>query len=98
MMHAVGRELSGWQILYTPYYANRLLESLRPTGLLERTVLGGELRRQTEEYLADHRLPLDPAGQIGGDDPAVTRSALIVPQKKPRRALLLVHQRGNHPP
>jgi len=93
MMHAVGRALCGWQTFYTPYYADRLLESLRPTGFLERTVLGGELRRRTVQYLVEQGLPLDPAGQTGGYDLVVTCSDLIV-QKNIRGVPIVLVQEG----
>src|SRR5262245_22507476 len=93
MMHAIGRELAEWQVAYTPYYADRWLESLRPTGLLERTVLGGELRRLTERYLAEQNLVLDGEGRSGGYDLVVTCSDLIV-QKNIRRLPIVLVQEG----
>src|SRR5262245_61525837 len=93
MMHSIGRQLEGWECAYTPYYADRWLESFRRTGLLERSVLGGELRRRTERYLVEQRLPLDTGGRRGPYDLVVTCSDLIV-QKNIERAPIVLVQEG----
>src|SRR5262249_17365633 len=48
MLHAIGRELTGVDAYYTPHYCDGYLEGLRRAGLLDRTVLGGPLKKLTE--------------------------------------------------
>ncbi len=78
MMHEIGSHLAQHNCFYTPYYCDGLLRWLGRSGLLEFTVLGGELRRLTERYLDQHRLPRDERGRQGPYDLIVTCSDLVV--------------------
>jgi hypothetical protein len=62
-------------------------------GWLDFTVLGGNFRRQTEQYLADNNLPIDWRGQQREYDLYVTGSDLLV-QKNIRNKKVILVQEG----
>ena len=92
MMHEIGGHLAEHDCFYTPYYCDGLLRWLGRSGLLEFTVLGGELRRLTERYLDQHRLPRDERGKQGPYDLIVTCSDLVVQKNVRGRPLVLVQE------
>lgn len=91
-MHEIGGHLAPHDCFYTPYYCDGLLRWLGRSGLLEFTVLGGELRRLTERYLDQHGLPRDERGQQGLYDLIVTCSDLVVQKNVRGRPLVLVQE------
>ncbi|MCA9971695.1 MAG: hypothetical protein KC425_15830 [Anaerolineales bacterium] len=95
MTHAVARHLQGaYDCHFTPYYADGLLAWLARRGLLDFTVLGGAFRRQTDAYLAEHRLPVDFGGRRHGPyDLIVTTSDLLV-QRNLRHGKVILIQEG----
>ena len=79
MVHAVGRHLEReFHCSYSPYYAGGILDWAAGKGFLDFTVLGGPMRRQTEQYLARERLPVDYRGSRGPYDLVVSASDLVV--------------------
>lgn len=92
MMHEIGRHLGHHDCFYTPYYCDGLLDWLRRNGLLEFTVLGGELRRRTDRYLQDCGLPLDERGRQGNYDLIVTCSDLVVQRNIRSKPVVLVQE------
>lgn len=92
MMHEVGSHLRHHDCYYTPYYCDGLLHWMSRNGLLDFTVLGGMLRRKTERYLHEHRLPLDERGADGRYDLVVTCSDLIVQRNVRGKPLVLVQE------
>jgi hypothetical protein len=93
MMHEIGRHFGAHDCFYTPYYSDGLLHWASRNGLLDFTVLGGRMRRLTDEYLDCHRLPRDERGRQGPYDLVVTCSDLIV-QRNIRRSPLVLVQEG----
>src|SRR5712692_1403947 len=92
MMHEIGSHLAQHDCFYTPYYCDGLLRWLGRSGLLEFTVLGGELRRLSERHLDQHRLPRDERGKQGPYDLIVTCSDLVVQKNVRGRPLVLVQE------
>src|SRR5215471_925979 len=92
MMHEIGSHLSQHDCFYTPYYCDGLLHWLGQRGMLEFTVLGGEMRRLTEGYLDHHRLPRDERGLRRPYDLVLTCSDLVVPRNVRGKPLVLVQE------
>jgi hypothetical protein len=92
MLHAVARELPEHECVFTPYYADGLLRRAAEAGWLEFTILGGQARRRTLAYLAQHGLACDERGACGPYDLIVTGSDLIVPDNARARPLVLVQE------
>src|SRR5262245_5219472 len=92
MMHAIGRHLSAHRCVYTPYYADGLVRWATRRGYLDRTVLGGAMRRDTDAYLAREELPVDEGGVNGPYDLVVTGSDLLVQRNVRGRPMVLVQE------
>lgn len=92
MMHEIARHLAHHECLFTPFYSDGLLKWLSGKGLLEFTVMGGAMRRMTDDYLERHRLPLDTGGLRGRYDLVVTCSDLVVQRNIRHRPIVLVQE------
>ncbi|HBZ72255.1 MAG TPA: hypothetical protein DEP35_22000 [Deltaproteobacteria bacterium] len=92
MMHQIGRHLTGHECFYTPFYTDGLLHFLSRRGLLDFTILGGEMRRMTDAYLRDEGLPLDERGRRGGYDLVVSGTDLLIQRNVRGRPLVLVQE------
>lgn len=93
MMHAIGRALApDADCWYTPFYCDGFLERLRRLGFLEMTVMGGQQRRRTDDYLAREGLPLDPQGESRDYDLVVTCSDLLIQKNIRKRRVILVQE------
>jgi hypothetical protein len=97
-LHQIAQRLPDYDCVYTPYYADGVLEIARRAGGLEFTILGDKLRRRCLEYLQRHALPLDLWGQGGGYDLVVTCSDLVVPRNLEPYPIVLVQEGILDPP
>lgn len=94
MMHAIGKHLGfRYDCFYTPYYTDGPLRHLKPLGLLDMTIMGGQMRALTDRYLAHEGLPLDEGGRNGPYDLVLTCSDLII-QKNIRDSVIVLVQEG----
>jgi hypothetical protein len=92
MMHAVGGYLAAHRCSYTPYYGDGVVHWASRRGYLDRTVLGGAMRRQTIDYLERAGLPVDERGENGPYDLVVTGSDLLVQRNVRRRPMVLIQE------
>lgn len=94
MAHAVAIHLMAEHDCYfTPYYSdNKLLQWAAQRGWLDFTVIGGVGRRQTEAYLAEHKLPLDYGGQQHEYDLVVTGSDLLIQGNIRHKPIILIQE------
>lgn len=94
MGHKIAQQLQGeYDCYFTPYYGDGLYRWLARRGWLDFTVLGGNFRQQTEQYLVDNNLPVDWRGQQREYDLVVTGSDLLV-QKNIRNKKVVLVQEG----
>lgn len=94
MLHKIASQLQGEHDCYfTPYYASGLIGGVSRLGWLDFSILGGKHRRNTENYLAQEKLPVDFGGRSRKYDLAVTCSDLLV-QKNIRGSRLILVQEG----
>lgn len=91
-MHAIAQHMSEYACYFTPYYADGIEHLAAKAGLLDFSVLGGRHRRDTLEYLADHRLPIDERGRGHKYDLVVTCSDLIIQNNIRGKRLMLVQE------
>lgn len=93
MTHAVGKVLSArHDCAYAPYWVDGALRRLKSTGLLDRTVAGGQFRRMTDGYLRDHGLPIAEEGRGGPWDLVLTCSDLVVQKGIRSRPIVLLQE------
>jgi hypothetical protein len=97
MMHKVGLHLTDHACYYTPFYSDGLLRWMTERRLLEFTVLGGAMRRDTDRYLTIHSLPRDERGLRGDYDLIVTCSDLIVQRNVRHKPIVLVQEGMTEP-
>lgn len=92
MVHNVARYLADYDCWFSPHYADGVLGLAAAAGLLDFTVLGGQARRRTLRYLADHGLNVDDRGARHRYDLVVTASDLTVPRNVARTRMVLVQE------
>src|SRR5262245_20451412 len=76
MMHKVAARLSEHECAFTPFYADGLLHRLAGAGWLDFTILAGQARWRSLDYLGAHGLTVDERGERGGYDLAVLSTDL----------------------
>ena len=93
MMHQIGMHLeTEYDCYYSPYYADGYLDLLARKGFLEFTVLAGEFKKKTIEYLASHNLKIDYKGTNHNYDLIFTSQDLIVPKNIRNNKVILVQE------
>ncbi len=91
-MHQIARQLADFQCCFTPFYADGLIDLLAQRGMLNASILGGRHWQDTQNYLAEHHLPVDYRGEEREYDLVVTCTDLIVPENIRRKRLILVQE------
>jgi hypothetical protein len=97
MMHKIAQALPEHECVFTPFYAEGLMDWAARHGLLDFTILGGRHRRETEAYLQRHRLPVDFGGQQGNYDLVVTCTDLIIQRNIRKKPIVLVQEGMTEP-
>lgn len=92
MMHQIAAHLDDADCFYTPYYTDGFLDILVRNGLLDFTILGGNARHMTENYLNERQLPIDYHGNSYDYDLVVTCSDLIIPKNIRSKPVVLVQE------
>jgi len=92
MMHKISNELPEYDSYFTPYYATGFLNFLVIVKILDFTIMGGEFKRKTLEYLKNHNLKLDFRGKNDDYDLVITCQDLIIPSNITKFKTLLVQE------
>ncbi|MFM9838421.1 MAG: hypothetical protein ACKVOQ_09170 [Cyclobacteriaceae bacterium] len=82
-MHAIATHLPEYDCYFSQFYSDNPIVSLAvKAGVTDGTILGGQFRKRTEEYLAFHRLKNDYAQTVYNNhyDLSVVCSDLLVPK------------------
>ncbi len=98
MMHKIAQELTECDAYFTPYYASGPLWVLTKLKMLEFTIMGGEFKRKTLEYIKSNNLKLDYEGKNDNYDLVFTCQDLIVPRKIKKFKTILVQEGMVDPP
>ncbi len=92
-MHQIASHLMNeYDCHFTPYYADGIEDFAARMGWLGSTVLGGRHRRETDAYLARHKLKVDLRGEGHEYDLVVTCSDLIVQKNLRGKKVILVQE------
>jgi hypothetical protein len=97
MMHQIARQMPEFDTYFSPFYASGFLGDLSRLGLLNSTILGGNHRRRTENYLKDQNLKVDFGGRKRKYDLVVTGTDLIVQDNIRKTRLVLVQEGMTEP-
>ena len=93
IMHQVARALGPrFDATFAPFYADGWLRYASEAGLLDFTILAGQARRATDDYLRRHRLPVDVRGARGPYDLVVLGTDLFVPKNIRSSRIVLVQE------
>jgi hypothetical protein len=92
MMHKISAYLDNYNCYFTPYYSDGLIGSLAKTSALDFSILGGQFRQHTINYLTEHNLKVDLEGKERHYDLVLTCSDLIVPQNILNKKVILVQE------
>lgn len=91
-MHKISKHLGDYNIWFSPYFADGYINFLTKIGLLDFTVLGGEFKRKTLEYIKSNNLQLDYKGKDRTYDLVFTCQDLIIPQNIRKSRIILVQE------
>lgn len=92
MMHQISTHLQDYDCYFSPYYSDGFVGRLAKKGFLNFTILGGNFKKQTEEYLKHHSLHVDYKGVNNEYDLVYTCADLIVPENIRNKKLILVQE------
>ncbi len=92
IMHKIALQLPEFEHYFTPYYADGYVGFLAKHNLLDFTILGGEFRKRTLEYLINNELTIDIDGRYGNYDLVYTCSDLIIPKNTLNSKIILVQE------
>ena len=98
MMHSISQELPDFDNYFTPFYADGFINLLQKNRVLDFTILGGQFRKNAENYLKQHNLKIDYEGSLNDYDLVFTCSDLIVPKNIRNKRLILVQEGMTDPP
>ncbi|MEA5077770.1 MAG: hypothetical protein VB013_04295 [Anaerolineaceae bacterium] len=92
MMHQISSQLPEYRSYFSPFYADGLLNWAAKAGLLDHSILGGQHRKSTLEYLKRNHLRIDERGARRHYDLVVTGTDLIVPENIRKNRLALIQE------
>ncbi|MDY0083663.1 MAG: hypothetical protein RBR74_10830 [Ignavibacteriaceae bacterium] len=98
MMHKIAKELPECEAYFTPYFASGPLWLMTKLKMLEFTIMGGEFKRKTLEYIKSNNLKLDYEGKNDNYDLVFTCQDLIVPRNIKKFKTILVQEGMVDPP
>ena len=94
-MHKISKELPEYDAYFTPYYPDGYgyIKFVTNVGLLDFSILGGQAKKRTIEYLKDNNLNLDLNGERNDYSLVFTCSDLLI-QKNIRNKKIILVQEG----
>ena len=88
MMHKISMHLSDYDCYFSPYYSDGFVGWVVSKGFLNFTILGGNFKRQTEEYLKRNNLQVDYKGLNNDYDLVYTCADVILPKNIANKKLI----------
>ncbi len=92
IMHKIALQIPECEHYFTPYFADGYVGFLAKHNLLDFTILGGEFRKRTLEYLFTNDLRIDIGGKNDDYDLIFTCSDLIIPKNILNKKIILVQE------
>jgi hypothetical protein len=92
MMHKIAGQLGEFNCFFTPFYADGFIRLACKAGLTESTILSGNHRKATENYLNQQRLPVDYGGRKHDYDAVLTGTDLIIQHNIRGKRLILIQE------
>lgn len=92
MMHKISMHFHDYDCYFSPFYSDGFLGWLAKKGILDFTILGGNFKKQTEEYLQSNNLKVDYKGLENNYDLVYTCADLIIPKNIRNKKIILVQE------
>lgn len=92
IMHQISLQMPDFDHYFTPYYADGYVGFLARHRMLDHTILGGEFKKRTMEYLIANELRIDIGGKNDDYDLVFTCSDLIIPKNINNKKIILVQE------
>jgi hypothetical protein len=92
MMHEISRYLQDFNCYFTPYYADGIVGFFSRTPVLNFSILGGQFRKNTTDYILLNNLKLDFGGRHRHYNLVITCSDLIIPRNIRNSRIILVQE------
>lgn len=92
MMHQISQHLQDFDCFFTPYYGDGWINYLVSKGYGKFSILNGQFRWRTEDYLRQNNLVLDYRGVSNDYDLVYTCADLIMPKNIRKKKVILVQE------
>jgi len=92
MMHQISQHMQDFDCFFTPYYTDGFINYLVSIGYIKFSILNGQFRWKTEDYLRRHNLKLDYRGVNHDYDLIYTCADLIMPKNIRKKKVILVQE------
>jgi hypothetical protein len=92
MMHKISKYFEDYDCYFTPFYDDGYIGWFASKGILDFTILGGNFKKMTLEYLESNNLKIDYKGKRHDYDLVYTCADLIVPRNIRNKKLILVQE------
>ncbi len=92
MMHKISMHLNDYECYFTPYYSDGFTRFLSNISFLDFSILGGQFREKTLNYLTEHNLKIDFEGKQRKYHLVYTCSDLIIPKNIQDSKIILVQE------
>lgn len=99
-MHKIATELPEYDACFTPYYADghEVIKLAIRTGILDFTILGGQAKDKTLNYIKENNLNLDFEGMQNQYDLVFTCADILVPKNIRNAKIVLIQEGMTDPP
>ena len=93
-MHQISEELKEYEAFFSPYYSQGYwyIEFTRKFGLMGFSILGGQAKQTTLNYLAKNNLNIDDEGKLHDYDLVFTCSDMLMPKNIRDKKIILVQE------
>lgn len=93
-MHKISQELTDHEAYFTPYYSKGYwyIQALRKVGLMDFSILGGQAKQNTINYLTSNNLNIDVEGKQNDYDLVFTCSDMLIPSNIRDKKIILVQE------
>ena len=92
MMHQISQSMQDFDCYFTPYYTDGFINYLVSIGYIKFSILNGQFREKTEDYLRKNNLKLDYRGVSHDYDLIYTCADLIMPKNIRKKKVILVQE------
>jgi len=92
MMHQISQHIPDSDCYFTPYYTDGFINYLVSIGYIKFSILNGQFRARTEDYIQKNNLKLDYRGVSNDYDLIYTCADLIMPKNIRKKKVILVQE------